>query len=199
LFIEQCIKVMSSSRNPIRKHDSGYQKRKKKQRIEKLTQSMKGSMDRFVQKESQVSSANQTLEQDPLSYCNVQVLQYFLKNYYNISIKSYIFCLKRGLILDFCTGPQIFPARPWRAGSREGARQGAQGVGHHRALDGETGSARIEESAAMGEQQQDKQRSEASSAGRDVQQGGAAELGSRGSWGDAVELRHGELTRRAGS
>jgi hypothetical protein len=27
---------------------------------------MKGSMDRFVLKESQVSSANQTLEQDPI-------------------------------------------------------------------------------------------------------------------------------------
>jgi hypothetical protein len=37
----------------------------------------------------------------PLSYCNVKVLQYFLKNYYNISIKSYIFYLKRGLILVF--------------------------------------------------------------------------------------------------
>jgi hypothetical protein len=30
-----------------------------------LSRTMKGSMDRFVLKESQVSSANQTLEQDP--------------------------------------------------------------------------------------------------------------------------------------
>jgi hypothetical protein len=53
---------MSSGRNPITKHDSCYKKRKKKQRIENLTQSMKGSMYMFVLKESQVSSPNQTLE-----------------------------------------------------------------------------------------------------------------------------------------
>jgi hypothetical protein len=35
----------------------------------------------------------------PLSYCNAKVLQYFLNNYCNISTKSYIFCLKIGLIL----------------------------------------------------------------------------------------------------
>nr|TKW32606.1 hypothetical protein SEVIR_2G178500v2 [Setaria viridis] len=36
-----------------RKYESGYQKRKKKQRIEDLTQSQKDAMDKFVRKESQ--------------------------------------------------------------------------------------------------------------------------------------------------
>jgi hypothetical protein len=40
-----------SSTNRSRKYESGYQKRKKKQRIEELTQSQKGAMDRFVIKE----------------------------------------------------------------------------------------------------------------------------------------------------
>ena len=46
-----------------RKYESGFQKRKKKQRIEDLTQSQKGAMDRFVFKESQVSSVNQSVNQ----------------------------------------------------------------------------------------------------------------------------------------
>jgi hypothetical protein len=54
-----------SSRNPSRKYDSGYQKRKKKQRIENLIESQKASMDKFVIKDSQVSSDNQPLDQDP--------------------------------------------------------------------------------------------------------------------------------------
>jgi hypothetical protein len=45
-----------------RKYESGFQKCKKKQRIENLTQSQKGSMDRFVIKESQVSSVNQSAD-----------------------------------------------------------------------------------------------------------------------------------------
>jgi hypothetical protein len=51
-----------SSSNRIRKFESGSQKRKKKQRIEKLTQSQKGSMDRFVIKESNVLSGNEQAE-----------------------------------------------------------------------------------------------------------------------------------------
>ena len=52
-----------SSANRSRKYESGYQKRKKKQRIEDLTQSQKGAMDKFVRKESQVSTNNQSLGQ----------------------------------------------------------------------------------------------------------------------------------------
>jgi hypothetical protein len=40
-----------SSANPSRKFESSYQKRVKKQRRDKLTQSEKGVMDRFVRKE----------------------------------------------------------------------------------------------------------------------------------------------------
>ncbi|XP_062208340.1 uncharacterized protein LOC133909808 [Phragmites australis] len=47
-----------SSRN--RKYDSGYEKRKKKQRLEAAAQSQKGALDRFVMKESQFNSENQT-------------------------------------------------------------------------------------------------------------------------------------------
>jgi NDP-sugar pyrophosphorylase family protein len=54
-----------SSANRSRKYDSGYQKRKRKQRIEDLTQTQKGAMDRFIIKESQVSSDNHSLDQDP--------------------------------------------------------------------------------------------------------------------------------------
>ena len=42
------------SANRSRKYDSVSQKRKRKQRIEDLTQSPKGAMDRFIIKESQV-------------------------------------------------------------------------------------------------------------------------------------------------
>jgi len=54
-----------SSANRSRKYDSGSQKRKRKQRIEDLTQSQKGAMDRFIIKESQVVTENQTIDQGP--------------------------------------------------------------------------------------------------------------------------------------
>ncbi|KAJ1254500.1 hypothetical protein BS78_K048800 [Paspalum vaginatum] len=44
--------------NRVRKYDSGHQKRKKRQRIEELTQSQKGAMERFIIKEPQVFSPN---------------------------------------------------------------------------------------------------------------------------------------------
>ena len=57
-----------------RKHESGFQKRQKKQRIEKLVQSQKGDMDRFVFKEPQVSSViqstNQSADLEPATATN---------------------------------------------------------------------------------------------------------------------------------
>ena len=47
----------------FRKHESDYKKRLKKQKIEKLTQSQKGDMDKFVIKKPQVSSGNQLLHE----------------------------------------------------------------------------------------------------------------------------------------
>ncbi|KAG2597940.1 hypothetical protein PVAP13_5KG311521 [Panicum virgatum] len=44
-----------SSAKQHRKYDSGYQKRKKKQRIDELIESQKGAMERFIRKEPQVS------------------------------------------------------------------------------------------------------------------------------------------------
>jgi len=52
-----------SSANRSRKYNSGSQKRKRKQRIEDLTQSLKEAMDRFIIKESQVVLENQTIDQ----------------------------------------------------------------------------------------------------------------------------------------
>jgi hypothetical protein len=52
-----------SSANWSKNFESDWQKRKKKQRIEDLIQSQKGTMDRFVTKQSQVSSDNPTLYQ----------------------------------------------------------------------------------------------------------------------------------------
>ena len=49
-----------SSANRSKNFESGCQKHKKKQRIEDLIQSQKGAMDRFVTKQSQVSSDNPT-------------------------------------------------------------------------------------------------------------------------------------------
>ncbi|XP_010666463.1 uncharacterized protein LOC104883616 [Beta vulgaris subsp. vulgaris] len=40
----------------IRKYDCGYEKRKKKKRIEELTQSQRGALDKFVVKESHIGT-----------------------------------------------------------------------------------------------------------------------------------------------
>ncbi|OEL34949.1 hypothetical protein BAE44_0004032, partial [Dichanthelium oligosanthes] len=47
-----------SSRN--RRYDSGYEKLKKKQRLEVAAQTQKGALDRYVVKESQFTSESQT-------------------------------------------------------------------------------------------------------------------------------------------
>ena len=47
----------------FRKHESDYKRRLKKQKIEELTQSQKGDMDKFVIKKPQVSSGNQLLHE----------------------------------------------------------------------------------------------------------------------------------------
>ncbi|KAJ1262638.1 hypothetical protein BS78_09G124200 [Paspalum vaginatum] len=45
----------------IRKYDSSYEKRKKKKRLEQFAQSQKGALDKFVVKEHQTNTENQTL------------------------------------------------------------------------------------------------------------------------------------------
>jgi hypothetical protein len=62
-----------SSSNRIRKYESGSNKRKRKQRIEQLTQSQKGSMDRFVIKESNVISGNEVVDQGPVLDSNIEI------------------------------------------------------------------------------------------------------------------------------
>lgn len=49
----------------IRKCDSGAEKRKKKRRLEQSAQTQKGALDKFVVRESQTSTENQTLHADP--------------------------------------------------------------------------------------------------------------------------------------
>ncbi|CAA0816465.1 hAT dimerisation domain-containing protein / transposase-related [Striga hermonthica] len=49
-----------STANHHRKYDSGYQKRRKKQRVDELIESQKGAIERFIRKEPLV---NQTLDQ----------------------------------------------------------------------------------------------------------------------------------------
>ncbi len=51
----------------FRKHESGAQKRKRKEREHDLIQSQKGAMDRFIIKESQVSSGNQSVDPSTLA------------------------------------------------------------------------------------------------------------------------------------
>ena len=60
------------STNRFRKYESGYQKRKKKQRIEELTRSQKGAMDRFIIKESNVLSGNEAVDQGPALDSNIE-------------------------------------------------------------------------------------------------------------------------------
>jgi hypothetical protein len=64
MYIKYSNQVMSSA-NRSRKYDSGSQKRKKRQRIEELTQLQKGAMDKYIRKESQLVSTNQTSDQGP--------------------------------------------------------------------------------------------------------------------------------------
>jgi hypothetical protein len=45
-----------------RKYDFGFEKCKKKQRLEAATQSQNGALDRFVPKESEINFQNQTSE-----------------------------------------------------------------------------------------------------------------------------------------
>ena len=63
-----------TSTNRSRKYDSGSQKRKNKQRLDDLTQSQKGAMDRFIVKKSQVSSNNQIFDQNPTLDSNIDCL-----------------------------------------------------------------------------------------------------------------------------
>nr|AWA45063.1 hypothetical protein SO33D14_000002 [Saccharum officinarum] len=60
-----------SSTNRSRKYESGYQKRKKKQRLEDFAQSQKGAIDRFIVKESHVSSGNQADDGGPAIDSNI--------------------------------------------------------------------------------------------------------------------------------
>jgi hypothetical protein len=46
----------------FRKHPSGHVKRQKKQRIEKLNQSQRGALDKFLVKGSNVSSESESAE-----------------------------------------------------------------------------------------------------------------------------------------
>jgi hypothetical protein len=54
------VSIIMYSRN--RRYDSGFEKRKKKQRLEAAAQSQKSAHDRFVLKEYQINSENQTAE-----------------------------------------------------------------------------------------------------------------------------------------
>ncbi|KAF8650350.1 hypothetical protein HU200_063968 [Digitaria exilis] len=53
-----------SSRVRNRNHESGAEKRKRQRRLEKVAQSQKGAIDRFVVRESQTSTEHQTLHSD---------------------------------------------------------------------------------------------------------------------------------------
>jgi hypothetical protein len=53
---------MSSSRNRI--HISGNEKRKKKQRLERVAQTQKGALDKYVVKECQTSVPDQTPQEN---------------------------------------------------------------------------------------------------------------------------------------
>lgn len=47
---------------PIRKYESGYEKRKKKKKLEELTQSQRGALDNFFRKEPQIPVENQNVD-----------------------------------------------------------------------------------------------------------------------------------------
>lgn len=51
-----------SSRNRI--HESGNEKRKKKQRLDRAAQTQKGALDKYVVKECQTSAPDQTPEEN---------------------------------------------------------------------------------------------------------------------------------------
>lgn len=53
-----------------RKYDSGYEKRKKKKRLEELTQSQRSSLDKFVIKEPQVSLEIKNIEVNVDEFAN---------------------------------------------------------------------------------------------------------------------------------
>ncbi|XP_058727211.1 uncharacterized protein LOC131598647 [Vicia villosa] len=46
----------------IRKFDSGYEKRKKKKRLDELTQSQSGALDKIIIKEPQIPNENQNVD-----------------------------------------------------------------------------------------------------------------------------------------
>jgi hypothetical protein len=58
------VSIIMYSRNM--RYDSGFEKRKKKQRLEAAAQSQKSAHDRFVLKEYQINSENQTAEGEAL-------------------------------------------------------------------------------------------------------------------------------------
>jgi hypothetical protein len=97
-----------------RKFESGSQKRKKKQRIEKLVQSQQGAMDMFITKPSQVSSDNPTPDNDPIDppENNVEVEEALPDNT-NTQIGNNSEDLNPSLNVGDSFLPDIFDPRYW--------------------------------------------------------------------------------------
>jgi hypothetical protein len=97
-----------------RKFESGSQKRKKKQRIEKLVQSQQGAMDMFITKQSQVSSDNPTPDNDPIDppENNVEVEEALPDNT-NTQIGNNSEDLNPSLNVGDSFLPDIFDPRYW--------------------------------------------------------------------------------------